>query len=429
MDFSLNKVQEKLKKDAREFLEKECPESFVRDMEEDDEGFSPELWQKLADMGWLGMIYPKKYGGKGGRFMDLAVIYEEMGRALLPSPHLSTVVLCGLTILEAGKGYQKSDLLPKIAKGELALSLALTEPESSWDNRAWEAEGITVQATPDGDDYIINGTKLFVHDAHIADYFLCVTRTRKSRKPDGGITLFLVKAKDPGISYEILDTTAGDKQCAVIFNQVRVPKRDMVGSLHKGWPPLEKVMKKGALLLCADMVGAGQRVLEITVDYAKNRYQFDLPIGINQYVQDHCAHLLSEVDASRWLTYQAAWKISENLPCNMEIAMAKGWISDSHERACWRGHQVLAGVGYEVDRGALPLYSRRGKTKQLYLGDADFHLEKLAREIEKWSPPEGFKAKALGIFDLPEEKRIPYWQPWRDRWEGIEKRKEERRKN
>ena len=164
------------------------------------------------------------------------------------------------------------------------------------------------------------------------------------------------------------------------------------------------------------------------MDYAKTRYQFDMPIGINQYVQDHCAFLLSEVDASRWLTYQAAWKLSENLPCDMEVAMAKAWTGDSHERACWRGHQVLAGVGYEVDRGVLPLYSRRGKTKQLYLGDADFHLEKLTQEMEKWSPPEKFRGKPLGIFDIPVEKQIPHWQPWKDRWENIERRNQERRK-
>jgi 3-oxocholest-4-en-26-oyl-CoA dehydrogenase beta subunit len=428
MDFSLTDVQEKLKQEARAFLEKECPESFVREMEEDDQGFSAELWRKMAKTGWLGLPYPDQYKGKGGSFIDLALLFEEMGRAMLPSPYLSTVILCGLTILEAGSDRQKEDLLPKIARGDLILSLALTEPESSWDGTAWRPEGVTVKAVPKGNDYIINGTKLFVHDAHIADYLLCVTRTREAKNAPDGITLFLVDAKDPGISIEILDTTAGDKQSEVTFRRVKVPKENMVGSLHRGWAPLHRVMQKGALLLCADMVGAGQRVLEVTVDYAKTRVQFDMPIGINQYVQDHCAFLLSEVDASRWLTYQAVWKLSENLPCKTEVAMAKAWTSDSHERACWRGHQVLAGVGYEVDRGVLPLYSRRGKTKQLYLGDSEFYLEELMEEVEKWPGPEKFRGKALGIFDIPKEKQIPFWQPWRERWEEIENRKKARKK-
>ncbi|MFC1886087.1 acyl-CoA dehydrogenase family protein [Thermodesulfobacteriota bacterium] len=423
MDFSLNEMQETLKKEAREFLKKECPESFVRDMEADHKGFSPELWRKMADLDWLGAIYPEQYGGMGISLMDLAVIYEEMGRAMLPSPHLSTVVLCGLTILEAGSDEQKADLLTKIAKGELILSLALTEPESSWDGRAWQAEGVSVRAVADGENYVINGTKLFVHDAHIADNLLCVARTADQGKPEEGITLFLVDAKDPGISYEILETTAGDKQCEVVFNNVKVPQTSIIGALNGGWPPLEKVLAKGAVLLCADMVGAGQRVLEITVDYAKARIQFDLPIGINQYVQDHCAYLLSEVDSSRWLTYQAAWKLTEGLPCDTEVAMAKAWTSDSHERACWRGHQVMAGTGYEVDNGLLPLYSRRGKTKQLYLGGSDHYLEKLMQHVEKWPEPEKFRGKALGIFDIPKEKQVPLWQPWRERWEEFEKGK------
>jgi len=428
MDFSLTEAQEKLKKEARAFLEKECPESFVRKMEEDAEGFSPGLWRKLAKMGWLGLAYPEQFGGKGSSFIDLALICEEMGRAMLPAPYMSTVILCGLTILEAGNMRQKTELLPKIAKGDLVLSLALTEPESSWDGTAWKAEGIMVRATSSGKDYMINGTKLFVHDAHIADYFLCVTRTDQGKRPEDGITLFLVDAKSPGISFEVLDTTAGDKLSEVTFRRVKVPKENMVGSLHRGWPPIEKVIKKGAILLCADMVGAGQRVLEVTVDYAKTRIQFDLPIGINQYVQDHCAFLLSEVDASRWLTYQAVWRLNEHLPCDLEVAMAKAWTSDSHERACWRGHQVLAGVGYEVDKGVLPLYSRRGKTKQLYLGDSEFYQEILMQQVEKWPPPEKFRGKPLGIFDIPREKEIPYWQPWRERWEEIEKRKKERKK-
>ncbi len=134
-------------------------------MERGEQGYSPEVWRKIADLGWLGLVYPEKYGGTGGNLLDLAVLYEEIGRAIFPSPHLSTVVLCGLTILNAGSEEQKAEILPKIAGGNLILALALTEPESSWDGKAWDAEGVTVRATPEGDDYIINGTKLFVHDA------------------------------------------------------------------------------------------------------------------------------------------------------------------------------------------------------------------------------------------------------------------------
>ncbi len=409
MDFSLNEEQVMLKTMARDFLEKECPESFIREVEKGDQGYSPELWRKIADLGWLGLIYPEKYGGTGGSILDLAVLYEEMGRTMFPSPHLSTVALCGLAILAAGSEEQKADLLPKIASGDLILALALTEPESSWDGKAWDADGVTVRATPDGDNYIINGTKLFVHDAHIADYLLCVTRTSDGAIPEDGITLFLVDAKNPGISYTLLKTTAGDKQSEVVFDKVRVPKKNIVGELNGGWSSLTKVLQQGAVLLCAEMVGAGQRVLELAVDHAKTRIQFEQPIGINQYVQEHCVYLLSDVDGSRWTTYQAAWKLSGNLPCDMEVAIAKAWTSDALETACWRAHQVIAGVGYTVDAGVLPLYSRRAKGQQLYLGDTAHHLKKIAQQVDKWSPPEMPKGKALGLWEKAEEMRIPEW--------------------
>ena len=155
--------------------------------------------------------------------------------------------------------------------------------------------------------------------------------------------------------------------------------------------------------------------------------QFEQPIGINQYIQEHCVCLLSEVDSSRWVTYQAAWKLSEDMPCDMEVAVAKAWTSDAFERACWRAHQVLAGVGYTIDAGVLPLFSRRGKGQQLYLGDSSYWLKKVADEMEKWPAPEKPRGKPLGLWDLPEEEQIPVWKPWRDRWEGIQKRKEERK--
>ncbi len=428
MDYSFSEEQGMLKTMARDFLEKECPESFVREMEEDDEGYSPEVWRKIADLGWLGLIYPEKCGGAAGSIVDLTVLYEEMGRAMFPSPHLSTVVLCGQTILAAGSEEQKADLLPSIVSGDLILALALTEPESSWDGKAWDAEGVAVSATADGDDYIIDGTKLFVHDAHIADYLLCVTRTRQGAVPEDGVTLFLVDAKSPGISYTLLRTTAGDKQSEVVFDKVRVPKKNMVGELNGGWPPLTKAMQVGAVLLCAEMVGAGQRLLELTVDYAKTRIQFDMPIGINQYVQEHCVYLLSEVESSRWVTYQAAWRLSEGLPYDMEVAIAKAWTSDAHDRACWRAHQVFAGVGFTIDAGVLPLYSRRAKGQQLYLGDTAHHLKKVAKQVDKWPARERPKGKPLGLWDKPLEDQVPAWQPWRERWEGIQRRKEERRR-
>jgi len=428
MDFSLSEEQEMLKTMARDFLEKECPESFVRDMDEDEDGYSPEVWRKIADLGWLGLIYPEKYGGTEGSILDLAVLYEEMGRAIFPSPHLSTVVLCGQTILAVGSEEQKADLLPKIVSGDLILALALTEPESSWDGTAWDAEGVTVPATPDGDDYVIDGTKLFVHDAHIADYLLCATRTRDGAAPEDGITLFLVDARSPGISYTLLKTEGGDnKQSEVVFDKVRVPKKNIVGELNGGWSPLAKVMQQGAVMLCAEMVGAGQHILELTVDYAKTRIQFDMPIGVNQLVQDHCVQIVKDVDGSRWVTYLAAWALSEGLPCDLEVAIAKARTSDAHERACWRAHQVFAGVGSTQEMGVMPFYTSRGNTVEHYLGNSRYHLEKVAQQLETLPPPEKPKGKPLGIFD-PGTEGLPAWSVWREYYEGIERRMAEKRK-
>ena len=414
MDFSLNEEQEMLKTMARDFLESEYPESVVREVARSDKGYSPELWRKIADLGWMGIIFPEEYGGIGGNAVDLEVLYEEMGRAIFVSPHLSTVVLCGQTILAAGTEEQKAELLPKIVNGDLILALALTEPESSWDGKAWNAEGVTVNAIPAGDDYIIDGVKLFVHDAHVADYLLCVARTKDGAVPEDGITLFLVDAKSPGINYTLLSTQSGDnKQSEVIFDKVKVPKKNIVGELNGGWTPLAKTMQLGAVMLCAEMAGAGQRVLELTVDYAKTRIQFDMPIGINQFVWGHCVQLVKDVDGSRQVTYLAAWNLSEGLPCDLEVAIAKAWTGDAYERACWTAHQVLAGVGSTDALGVMPLYTKRGNLAQFYLGDTNYHLEKIAQELETLPPPERAKGKPLGLWEAGKEG-LPSWDIWRD---------------
>ena len=419
IDFSLNEEQEMLKTSAREFLEKECPEVFIRKIQTDEKGYSPELWKKIAELGWLGIMFPEKYGGTGGNAMDMMVIHEEIGRALFPSPYLSTVVLCGNTILESGSEEQKKEVLPRIVDGRLILALALTEPESSWNGNPYEPKGISVKATPDKDDYIIDGVKLFVHDAHIADYILCVTRTQNKGAPEKGITLFLVDAKSQGISYTLLHTLANkNEQCEVVFDKVRVPKKNMVGKLNEGWEPLFKSIQLGAVMLCAQMVGAGERILELTVEYAKTRIQFEMPIGINQHVQEHCVQIAVNQDACRRITEYAAWALSAQQDVDLGVAACKAWCSEAHEQVSWRAHQVFAGVGVMARLHILPLYTRRGLVTQYYLGDTPYWLEKVALELEQLPPHLKTKGKPLGLWETG-KKRIPMWDVWREYAESL----------
>ena len=414
MDFKFSDTQELLRRSAREFLEKECTEEVVREVEAGDVGYSPDLWKKMADLGWLGLVFPEQYDGEGMNVVDLAILHEEFGRAMLPCPYMSTVVLSGLTILNAGSDAQKAEHLPGIAKGDSIMALALTEPEASWDGRAWEAEGVNLSATAEGDDYVLDGVKLFVHDANIADTLLVAARTKSGSDPEQGVTLFLVDAKSPGIAVEDLRTVACDNQCEVVFGKVRVPKENILGELDGGWPVLWKSMQIGAVMLSAQMMGAGQRLQDLAVDYARSRIQFDMPIGINQYIQEHCVLLLRDVEGCRWTTYLAARKLAEGEPCDFDVAVAKAWSSDAHESACWRCHQVLAGVGYTMNDGVLPMFSRRGKTLQIYLGDTAFHKEKITQILETWPSPIKPEGAPQGLWsaDLPEMLVPGWWDDW-----------------
>lgn len=419
MDFSLSEEQEMLKTSARDFLGKECTEAVVRETLTNKEGFSQELWRKVAELGWLGIVFPEKYGGTNGNIIDLIVLFEEMGRAIYVSPYLSTVILCGLTILEAGTDEQKMALLPGIANGKCIMSLALTEPQASWDGHGWEPDGVTTTATADGENYLINGTKLFVHDAHIADYLLCVARTRSSRKAENGVTLFMVDTKSEGIKYNLLKTLSGNnKQSEVIFSNVRVPAKNIIGRLNGGWGPLTRSIKVGALMLCAQMVGAGQRILEMTVDYAKTRVQFDMPIGIHQHVQAHCVSLVGDVDTSRMVTHLAAWKLKESIPADLEVAIAKAWTGEAYRDACWRAHQVLAGIGSVETVGLLPIYTKQGSVANYYLGSPAEYQKVIVRELESLPAHEKARGEPRGLWDM-KKPVVPSWEIWKEYYQKI----------
>ena len=239
-----------------------------------------------------------------------------------------------------------------------------------------------VEATGDKDNYVISGTKLFVPDAHIADYIICIARTKKGTKPEEGITAFLVDRKSAGVSCTLLKTIAGDKLCEVVFDKVRVPKKNIVGKLDQAWGPLKQTLQQVIIARCAEMVGGAQRALEMAAEHAKQRVQFDRPIGSFPVIQHLIANSMMDVDASRFLTYEAAWKYSEGLPCAKEIAMAKLCTSEAYQRVTATGEQILGGIGYTID-GEMQLYYKRAKAAELTLGDGNFHRKALAKELSK----------------------------------------------
>ncbi len=375
MDLGFTEAQQMLKSSAKEFLEQECPSTYVREMEEDERGYTPEIWRKLAELGWLGLVFPENYGGLGLNFLDLAILLEEMGRFLLPGPFFSTVVLGGLPILEAGTEAQKQEFLPKIAEGQMIMTLALTEPSARWD-----ASGVQVTATQSGDGYVINGTKLFVSNAHVADYLVVAARTKQSEDPREGITLFLVPGTATGINQTLLKTIASDRQSEVIFQDVKVHASAILGEVDRGWSVIEKVLQYAAVGKCAEMLGGGQEVLDMTVEYVKQRVQFGRPIGSFQAIQHHCANMATDIEGSRYVTYQAAWRLAEGLPAIREVAIAKAWVSDAYRRVCALAHQCHGAIGFTKEHN-LQLYTRRAKAAELAFGDADLHREAVAETI------------------------------------------------
>ncbi len=375
MDFGLTEAQQMLKTSAREFLERECPHTYVKEMEESEKGYTPEMWRKLVELGWLGLVFPERYGGLDMNFLDLALLLEEMGRANLPGPFFSAVVLGGLTILEAGNDAQKEEFLPRIAEGQIIVTLALTEPSASW-----EASGVETKAERTGDGYVINGTKLFVPNASVADYLIVAACTDASDDPEKGITLFIVPSSAQGIGQTLLKTVASDRQSEVVFKDVSVPSSAVLGKVDGGWPVVEKVLQYGAAGKCAEMIGGAEAVLEMTVDYVKQRYQFGRPIGSFQAIQHHCANMATDVETSKYIAYQAAWKLGKGLDTSTEVATAKAWVSDAYKRVCALAHQCHGAIGFTKEHN-LQLYTRRAKAAELAFGDADCHRETVAEAI------------------------------------------------
>ena len=377
MDFGFSEEQEMLRKSARDFLAKESPMTYVRQMMEDERGFTDAQWKKMAELGWMGLILPEQYGGAGLDFVDLVVVLEEMGRVVLPGPFFSTAVLGGVALLTGGSTAQKERYVPRLAAGDLRVTLAQLEPSARWD-----AEGIGLEARKAADGYKLSGTKLFVPDAHVADLLVVAGRAPGSKGTEG-VSLFLVDSKSPGVAITLLKTMDQTRKlCEVEVKDVSVPADRVLGEPGQGWKLLEQILDRGKVGICAEMCGGAARVLEMSVEYAKVREQFGRPIGSFQAIQHKCANMLVEVESSKSATYYAAWAVANDVAeAPLAAAMAKAYCSDAYRMVSGEGIQIHGGIGFTWEHD-MHLYFKRAKWGETTLGDAVFHRERVAQALE-----------------------------------------------
>ena len=376
MNFGFNEEQELLRATARKFFDNECPTDVVRTLMDTPEGMTPALWGKLAEQGWTGLIYPEAYDGMGLGLVDLVVLMEEMGRAVVPGPYFSTLLLGGLAVLEAGSDGQKKEWLPRIASGHKRVTLAWMEPSVTLG-----PAGVTLAATEKGGRYTLSGTKLFVPDAHTADAIVVAARTRAGADA-AGVSLFIVPKDTKGLEVKLLPTMDQTRKlCEVTLRDAAVGADALLGAPGTGWAPLGRVLDRATVALCAEMCGGAQKVLDMTVEYAKIRQAFGRPIGSYQGVKHRAADMLVDVENSKSITYYAAWAIDEgSTEGPLAVSMAKAYASDAFRRVAAAGIQLHGGIGFTWEHD-LHLYFKRAKGSEFTFGDATYHRERVAQLV------------------------------------------------
>jgi alkylation response protein AidB-like acyl-CoA dehydrogenase len=375
MDFAFSEEQEMLRRSARDFLAKECSSKVVRKLMEGAEAYDPGLWRKMAELGWTALGIPEQYGGVGS-FLDLVVVLEEAGRALLPGPFFATMGLAVPALIEAGSEAQKKEVLGAIAEGAARATLALTEPSGRWD-----ASAVTLSAKPSGGGWQLDGVKLFVPDAEAADYMVVVARTRG--EGEDGISLFLVKGRPQGMTVSSLKTLDMTRRWSEVrFDGVKLDGASLMGAPHNAWPNLKRSLDWATAALCAEMVGGTQKVLETSTEYAKTRHQFGKPIGIYQAVSHKLADMLVLSESGRSATYYAAWAVDADAPDrSLAASMAKAYVSDAYRKVAGDGIQVHGGIGFTWEHD-MHLYFKRAKSSEVTLGDATYHRELVAQSLD-----------------------------------------------
>lgn len=366
MDLDFTSEQNMLRESAANFFTKECSFARVKELEESEGGYDPNLWRKMADLGWLGLIFPEEYGGYGWRFLDVVILLEEMGKKVFPSPYFSTIIQSGWLIMAGGTENQKKIILPQIADGSLIVALAQYEEDGCTDPEMFQ-----MKAQAEGEGYVLTGIKLFVMDANVAQLFIVAAKT-----DNGELSLFLVNAETPGIAITKMPTIGKDNNCEVIFQGVKVSREAMLGSAGQGAQYLEKMNARASVAKAAEMLGGCKSCIDITASYAKQRVQYGKPIGGFQAIQHFMANMLVEYDTNQNYLYRVVCMIDEGEDFAAHASALKACVNEAYKYISERSIQIHGGIGTtrECDIG---LFYRKAKACEYVCGNTERQYEKV----------------------------------------------------
>ncbi len=366
-----------LREAAKRFLADNCPTTFVRKMMADETAHDATFWRKLTELGWQGLLIPESYGGQGGSFLDMTVIAEEAGKALIPGPFFASALLGAPIVIEGGSEPLKKQLLPRIAAGESIVTVAIAEGSGRFD-----AAGIELKAEKKGGGYELSGEKFFVPDAHVATGIAVVARTGKGANPEDGVTVLLIDPKAAGVTITQLKTVDMTRRlCHIRFDRVKVDAAAVLGKENGGWPIVRRTLDIATAALSAEMVGTAQKALDISVEYAKTRVQFGKPIGSFQAVKHKCVDMMVAVENARSLTYYACWTVDErSAEAPTAVPMAKAYASDMAKNVTSEAIQVHGGIGFTWEHD-MHLYHRRALAGEANFGNAPIHREVVAKTL------------------------------------------------
>jgi alkylation response protein AidB-like acyl-CoA dehydrogenase len=372
MDLDFSEEQELLRETVRRVCAEHAPLDVVRAMEDDATGYPAAFWKQLAETGVTGLLIPEEHGGSGLGLLDAAIVYEELGRALAPSPHFPSAVMAAGVLLAAGSAEQQREWLPRVASGEAILTPAWLEPDGGFGPR-----GVRLAARREGDAFVLDGVKRHVPFASAASRLLVLARTGAA---DDAVDLFLVDPRAAGVTLAQQKSLAADTQYEVRLAGVRVPATARVGGAGTGWATWERAMLDGIVLLAALAMGGAERALEITVQYAKDRKQFDKPLGAFQSIAHYLADAATAIDGGKTLVYEAAWARDHGRPTARLAPMAKLFACQTWRDVTAMCQQVWGGVGFTIEYD-IQLYFRRAKQLQITWWDTRELEERVAADV------------------------------------------------